>query len=158
MSYSAEYDHFHVVSICVECAEIGILAIAKDTEALKKFFDTLESDLITAATAAPLAPKNMEFNVEIVIPYQVAKITPIDGHERGHVVVCVAHKCVDPYDFCFAKQKDVSIRKLASELAARVFNNLQGSLDRGKEKKENDQARRLFESLDLPDDLFKGMN
>ena len=159
MAYSEDYDHYHVVSICVECAEIGILAIAKDDKALKKFFDTIEPELIRAITTSPVSPKNVEFTVEIVVPNQIATITPKNGHEQGHVVVAIAHKCVDDYNFCYDKQKELSIKKLASQVAMQFFDNLQSHLNEDTSKKSSDdQARRLLESLDLPEDLFGGIN
>jgi hypothetical protein len=49
-----EYDHFHVVAICTECADIQIIGLAQDREALSKFFNNISSDLEEVAHNNPM--------------------------------------------------------------------------------------------------------
>jgi len=160
MAYSEEYDHFHVVSICVECAEISIVALAQDEKALTIFFNEVASDLKRAADdALPFMPKRVEFTTEIVVPNQILKITPKDGHNTGHVVVAVVHKCTDPYQYCFEMQKRESIKKMAESMASSFFEKMNKRPRKNQPAdKTDDIARKLLDSLDLPDDMFKGIN
>lgn len=157
MKYEEEYDHFHIVSICVECADISIIGLATNKEALGDFFKTLESSL-EEASHNPLLPKpvDLKFDVTIVIPDQVATIIPRDGHRVGHVAVCVAHKCQDAYAFCVEQNTKDTFLKAAKALANSFMKDI---VQKPQAKKnEDDRARKLFESIDLPDDLFKGFN
>lgn len=159
------YDHFHVVAICVECADIDIIAIARNEEGLTDFFSNLEPELEKAAIRqSEIGFQIPKFKATVVIPNQVATIIPDDGHRTAHVVIAVAHKCKDIFEYCCEMQDQVVMRKMARELTESFLSNTprRKNTEKTTEKKvtpkQDERARSLLDSLDLPDDLFKGMN
>jgi hypothetical protein len=161
MTYEEEaYDHYHIVAICTECADIAVIAVVKDTEALTEFYDTLESGLRRAADLLP-RDKRIEFETKVIVPNKILTIVPEGGHKFGHNVIGVTHKCTDPYRSCFEYLQASAMRKMAEELTKRFMSQkLEESpaITDNQEQEKNEQARRLIDSLELSDDLFKGFN
>jgi hypothetical protein len=161
MSYEEEYNHFHVVAICTECADIQIIGLARDREALAEFFANVAKDLSKVAHNNPFGA-DIDFKVEIIVPNEILKIAPLDGHNHGHVSVCVVHKCIDTYEFCAEMQKTSAFKKMATAMTSKFMEILNNHGPKDKEvredKGEDRRARSLLDSLDLPDDVFKGFN
>jgi len=154
MTYEEEYDHFHIVGICVECADIEVLGVARNQDALSTFYDTIADQLVT--TAGVLGD-SIKFVVKIVSPNKIVTITPENGHDMAHVVVAVTHKCKDSYDSCYEYTKLASLKRMV-KLVSSSFMTSGGTRRTPKEPKVTDNSQRLLESLDLPEDLFKGMS
>lgn len=162
MAYKEEeYDHFHVVAICVECADIQVIGLAKDKKALSHFFENVASDLEEVAHNNPMGPY-INFKIEIVIPNEILKIVPEDGHNTGHVSTCIVHKCTDKYEFCAEAQRAIAFKKMAMMMTSKFMDMLKPKGSKNREEKidksEDAKARSILNSLDLPDDLFKGFN
>lgn len=163
MEDTSNYDHFHVVAICVECADIDIIAIARDEAGLAEFFSSIDTELEEATSkASDMGMSKLKFKTKVVIPNQVVTITPENGHEEAHIVVAVVHKCKDAFDYCCDMQNQVVLKKMVNVLASGFLSSRRRKPEETEEKKatpkQDERARSLLESLDLPDDLFKGMN
>ena len=165
MDDERDYDHFHVVAICVECADIDIIAIARDESGLHEFFANIQPELEKAAEkASQMGLRITRFEAKVIVPDQVATIIPEDGHQSAHVVVAVAHKCEDIFEYCCEMQNQVVLKKMVNKLARGFMSlgkqrNPEKTTDRTpKTPKQDERARNLLDSLDLSDDLFKGMN
>jgi hypothetical protein len=160
----AEFNHYHVVSICVECADIDIIAIARDEKGLTEFYDKIEFELENSAKeASKLGVETNGFVAKVLVPNKVLTITPNDGHSTAHVVVGVTHKCQDPYEDCCERQSQIVFKKMVNKLAEgfmAAHTRRAPTEDKAKKStpKQDERARNILNSLDLPDDLFKGMN
>jgi hypothetical protein len=86
---------------------------------------------------------------------------PEDGHITGHVSTCIVHKCMDKYEFCTETQKTITFKKMAMMMTSKFMEMMKPKSKNREikiEKNEDARARSIFDSLDLPEDLFKGFN
>lgn len=148
-----EYDHFHIIGICVECADIEVLAVARNQDALSTFYDTLSGELVNTAN---VLGDSIKFTIKIVSPNKIATITPEDGHDKAHVIVAVTHKCRDSYDSCYEYSQLASLKRMVKMVSSSFIRR--GMKNTPKVPKLVDNSQRLLESLDLPEDLFKGLD
>lgn len=159
-------NHFHGVTICRRCALLEIAAVFRNEKEVREFFSGLEEALNN--TAISMGEPDTKVSVEVLIPNEVARLTTGQTHDEGHDVIFVLHQCEEEYANC---QKAFSAM-MASRLAEKLMEMLRSKMEQpmtfsselgpkethDSPKNYNDRARQLLDSIDLPDDLFKGIN